>query len=233
MTELSRRVILGAAPGLVLCGGAALADRPSEALTALAADLDREAGGLAHDPQGALGRVQARLQAAARMGAFDAWRGRPVAETHKIAVLGGGGLVRSWKVQLFFIPDGHSHPPHCHENLASCMVVADGRIRLREFERLRDRETPDAARLRRVFEGELARGDGMVTAEDYRNAHWFGAVGGSALAVNFKASGHARRELLRLTNRRYLDASAGGEGEFQAPFISRAEAHARFAARPL
>ncbi|CAN7440874.1 hypothetical protein LJR225_002920 [Phenylobacterium sp. LjRoot225] len=234
MLAITRRnVVLGAAGGLTPFASVATAQVRDGPLAELAVGLEREIAGLAAAPEEALGGVQALLRSAAGAGAFDRWRRSPPAESHKIEVLRSGGLGRSWKVQLFGIPEGRSHPPHCHENLASCLVVLDGRLRVREYERLRARETEAAALLRGVFDDRLGPGEGMVTAEDYRNAHWFGAVGGRALAVNFKASGHFRRELFRLRNRRYLDPSGGRRGEFWAPFISPAEARARFAGAPL
>lgn len=234
MPPTRRAVVMGAA-GMLAPLVSARASLPTEGpLADLAAGLAHEVEGLTVSPGQQLQRIQGLLKAAAGAGAFDAWRASPPDDDEKVAVLGAGGLGRAWKVQLFRIPEGRSHPPHCHENLASCLVVLDGRLRVREYERIRERETRAAARLRGLFDGELGPGGAIATAEDHRNAHGFGAVGGPALAVNFKASGHFRRELLRLRNRRYLDASAGeGGGEFWAPFISKAEARARFGGAPV
>lgn len=225
--------MLGTAAGFASPLLACSPTTPAGPLARLSGAIEAELAELPARPVVTLDRIQAHLRAAAAAGVFDAWRARASADSDKVGLLSGGPLGRTWKVQLFLIPAGRSHPPHCHENLASCMVVVDGRLQVREYERLRDRETQTAATLRRVFDGELAPGDAILTAEDHRNAHWFGAVDGPALAVNFKASGHFRRELVRLRNRRYLDASHGGQAPFEAPFMESAEAKARFATRPL
>lgn len=232
MPHPSRRDVAAAAAAFALPVPARGSPRSAD-FAELAPAIARHVDGLAADPLGSLAGVQAQLRAAAGAGAFDPWLRSVGAEDAKLTLFGEGRAGRRWKVQLFFVPDGRSHPPHCHENLASCLLVVDGRLRLREYERLRDRETDHAAVLEPVFDGELAAGEGMLTSEGHRNAHWFGAVGGPALAVNFKASGHFRRELLRLRNRRYVDASQGGPGVFAAPFLSSSEAKARFAARRL
>jgi len=137
----------------------------------------------------------------------------------------GGGRLRKWKLQLFRIADGTSHPPHCHDNLASCLVVLQGRVHAREFDRVRAGENSAATTLVPVFDAELQPGEGLITTEDYRNCHWFGSVGGPALAVNFKASGYMRFELFRFKVRRYVDARAarqpGGRASFLVPEVAR------------
>lgn len=229
MLQPSRRhLIAGAAASLLLPARAFAGTREDEALGALQARLEGAVAGVADDPLPALQRVHGELVQAAAAGAFEPWRGRRVDTLEKVGLIGRGSPWRSWKLQLFFIPDGRSHPPHCHENLASCIMVVDGRLRVREYQRDRAQDTAEAAWLQRVVDAELTPGQAILTSEDHHNAHWFGAVGGPVLAANFKASGQFRRELLRLKNRRYLDASRGAASPFRAPFIDGSEARARF-----
>jgi hypothetical protein len=234
MVEISRRTLVTSA----IAGFAiALPSRASPTRTHLGYErlsrvIDDEVDGLGREPLRVIGRIQDHLRRAAEAGLFDPWRGGQINDD-KVSLIGGNGGPGRWKVQLFRIAAGRSHPPHCHENLASCLVVLDGRLHVREYERLRRQETQDATSLRRVFDDELLPGQAILTAENHRNAHWFGAGGGPVLAVNFKASGYFRRELVRLRNRRYLDPSRETEGPFRAPFIPSAEAKARFGHRPV
>lgn len=234
MSDLSRRAVIAAAGAAALPLPAVARAPDAERLAPLAQAIEADVADLSAAPLAAVARVHERLVAAARAGAFDPWRDRQPAEPEKLSLIGGGDLWRGWKLQLFYVPDGRSHPPHCHENLASCILVLDGRLRVREYQRLRDQDTADAALLAPAFDGALAAGQAILTTETHHNAHWFGAADGPALAVNFKAVGHARRELLRLTNRRYLDPTqAHGPGPIRAPFIGAGEAHERFGRRAL
>lgn len=233
MTDPVRRAVLAAGAAACLAPSLARASE-TERLAPLARDLEADLADVAVSPLEAVRRAHARLAAAAQAGAFDPWRDHRPAEPEKLSLVGGGGLWSGWKLQLFYVPEGRSHPPHCHENLASCIMLLDGRLRVREYQRLREQDTDDAAMIAPAFDGELAAGQAILTTEAHHNAHWFGAADGPALAVNLKATGHVRRELLRLRNRRYLDPSgASGSGPFRAPFIGGGEAHARFARRAL
>jgi len=234
MPVLSRRdavitAMATAATPLVACAGSS----PPPRLAALHRSLEHEAAGLGSDPRATVGRVQALIAQAANDGAFEEWREHRPAGAEKVTLIGGGAPWRKWKVQLFLIPAGSSHPPHCHENLASCLVVVDGRLRVREYQRLREQDASDSVVLARAFDGELGPGEALSTTEDYRNAHWFGAAATPVLAVNFKAVGHVRPELLRFRNRRYVDPSEAKAEVFRAPIIDRASAHERFGRRSL
>jgi len=232
MSDLSRRDAVLTAMAAVAAPGVAAAAAP-EGFVGLQQAIEREVAGLAARPRTTIDRIQGLLAGAARAGAFEAWNGHRPATAEKVTLIGGGLPWRKWKVQLFMIPAGSAHPPHCHENLASCLVVANGRLRLREYQRLREHDARDSVMLTRAFDGELGPGQAIATTEDYRNAHWFAATATPVLAVNFKASGYARPELLRFANRRYLDPT-GGRGEvFRAPFIDGDVARQRFARHPL
>lgn len=233
MSEFSRRdVVLTAMAAVAAAPGCARSAVPAPFAT-LHQSIEDAVGRLASEPRTTVARVQGLLARAARAGAFQAWTERRPATAEKATLISGGQPWRKWKVQLFLIPAGASHPPHCHENLASCMVIVDGRLRVREYRRLREHDARDSVMLAPAFDGELGPGQAIATTEEYRNAHWFGATADPVLAVNFKASGYARPELLRLANRRYLDPT-GSRGEvFRAPFIDGDLARRRFARRPL
>ena len=232
MSELSRRKAVLTAMAAIAATPACARPRVSPHLAVLHQSIEHEITTLASEPRMALGRIQGLIMRAATAGAFQDWIAQPPTP-EKLSLIGGGLLWRKWKVQLFLIPAGGSHPPHCHENLASCLVVANGRLRVREFQRLREHDAHDSVMLARAFDGELGPGQAIATTEDYRNAHWFGAMGAPVLAVNFKASGYVRPELLRLANRRYLDPT-GATGEvFRAPFIDGDVARRRFARTPV
>jgi quercetin dioxygenase-like cupin family protein len=236
MVDLMRRDFLCAAGALAVAPSIVptlgLADEPtSPAIARLQDALDQHADRLGHDPMAAIRQIQASIRAAAAEGAFDPWTGPGLAGPSKTKVIDGGAPLRGWKVQVFRIPAGVSHPPHCHENLVSCLVVLQGRLRLREFDRDRAAETGDWTLLTPASHAVISPGDGMVTTEVHRNAHWFGAVDGPVLAVNFKASGYVRPELLRLRNRRYLAPEPASGEKHRAPFLNRADAHQRYAGR--
>jgi hypothetical protein len=198
------------------------------ALAQLQAAISSEVAGLRTRPRETLPLIQQLIRTAGAVGAFDPWTTAGPDAPPKSTMLRGGGRFRKWKLQLFRIADGSSHPPHCHENLASCLVVLQGRIHAREYDRDRATETRDSTVLIPAFEGELGPGEGLVTTEEYRNCHWFGAIGGPALAVNFKASGFVRFELLRRKNRHYADPLAGTGPDTRTPFITSQIAKARY-----
>jgi len=234
---ISRRQALAAAAALaaprMAWAGPSSPKTLTPALAHLADQVDLRAPRLASEPLDAIADIHALLRTAVEDGTFDAWSGVRTAELDKIGLTGRGPLLGSrWKLQLFFIPAGASHPPHCHETLTSCMVVVDGRLKVREFHRSRVDDGEDAVALRRAGEGEFGPGEGMVTTENHRNAHWFGTLDAPAVALNFKAVGYERHELLRLRTRRYVDPTvSAGAGDFMAPVIGRDEAHHRFGGR--
>jgi len=233
MSEISRREAMLAAMAAAAATPATAGSVIPERFAPLHQSIEREIGRLDSDPRTTIGRIQGLLARAARAGAFQEWIAHRPATAEKTTLIGGGLPWRKWKVQLFLIPAGSSHPPHCHENLASCLVVVNGRLRVREYQRLREHDARDSVMLSRAFDGELGPGQAIATTENYRNAHWFGATAAPVLAVNFKASGYFRPELLRLANRRYLDPAGARSQVFRAPFIDGDLARRRFANRPL
>jgi hypothetical protein len=234
MRQPSRRELVIGAAGAFAAPAPAFARAVSPGLLQLADAIESQSGRLKVDPLAAVGEVRSLLAAAAEDDLFDQWKGLRTPGLEKIGLVGRGHLLEPrWKLQVFFIPEGTAHPPHCHENLHSCLMVLDGRLRAREYERLREHDSETEVALRHAETGEFGPGEGLTTTQAHRNAHWFGAVGGPAVAVNFKAVGYARAELLRLGARRYLDPTAGGDGEtFMAPVIGSRSAHARFGEPP-
>lgn len=137
---------------------------------------------------------------------------------------------RRWKLQLFYIPQGRSHPPHSHDDMASCLVVARGGIAAREFNRVRALENGgDTIMLEQASDQTLGPGDTLLTNDDYHNVHWFGAVGGDAVAFNFQIVGFNRGKKPSEKLRSYVDPTADTRtGPFPAPRLGKEEAHARF-----
>lgn len=178
------------------------------------------------------------LRQAIAAGDFDAWIDRPKSRTESTKRT----LVRCdnylpgqrWKLQLFYIPAGRSHPPHSHDDMASCLVVARGTIAAREFNRLRRLENGgDTIMLEQASDLTLGPADALFTNDEYHNVHWFGAVGGDAVAFNFQVVGfnHGKKPSEKL--RSYVDPSGRHDGPFAAPWLGKEEAHLRFETRPL
>lgn len=171
--------------------------------------------------------------------AFDAWIDKPKSreQSSKRTLIRCDNYLpgRRWKLQLFYIPDGHAHPPHSHDDMASCLVVARGSIAAREFNRLPRLENGgDTIMLEQASDLMLTPGDTLFTNDEYHNVHWFGAVGGDAVAFNFQVVGfnHGKKPSEKL--RSYVDPATGPhDGPFPAPRIGKDEAHRRFERRPL
>lgn len=170
---------------------------------------------------------------------FDAWIGKPKSrdQSSKRTLIRCDNYLpgRRWKLQLFYIPEGHSHPPHSHDDIASCLVVARGTIAAREFNRLRSLENGgDTIMLEQASDLMLTPADMLLTNDDYHNVHWFGAVGGDAVAFNFQVVGFVRGKKPSEKLRSYVDPVAGPHtGPFPALRLGKEEAHMRFATRPL
>lgn len=140
-----------------------------------------------------------------------------------------------YTLQIVHVADGEVHPPHHHHNLVSTQVVLDGRIHLREYERLQRR--PDGAlRLRLVTDRQLAQGEAFQASEWARNVHAFTAIGGPALIWNLNARGYESATFdpgeTGEFGRRYLDVGGpiDAEGCLLAQPLDRETAHARYTA---
>lgn len=183
--------------------------------------------------------IAADLKEALAGGEFDALIDRPRArnESSKRTLVRCDNYLpgRRWKLQLFYVPESESHPPHSHDDVASCLLVARGTMAAREFDRIRSLENGgDTMMLARASDLTLRPGDVLFTNDDYHNVHWFGAVDGPAVAFNFQVVGFNRGKKPSEKLRSYVDPANGPEsGPFAAPRLEKDEAHDRFAKRPL
>lgn len=140
-----------------------------------------------------------------------------------------------YTLQLVHVAEGEVHPPHHHHNLISTQVVLEGRLHLREYERIR-REGPDRVRLRLVTDRMLGPGDAFQASEWVRNVHWFAAVDGRAIVFNLNARGYERETFAAGGDfgRLYLDpARIESDATILAEEIPKDEALARFSGRRL
>lgn len=190
------------------------------------------------------GDQHAAMEAASRairdgleQGEFDRWLAPAAPGREKATLIECANFLpgRSWKLQLFFIREGHSHPPHSHSDVASCLVVAGGKIHAREFDRHFDLEDDrDHAILSLASDRCLSRGDALLTTRSSNDVHWFGAVDGPAQAFNFQAVGFVRGRGALEARRVYVDATGvGAAGKHKALKLNSREAKRRFAERPL
>lgn len=140
-------------------------------------------------------------------------------------------------LMLFFIAPGHSHPPHAHHDVASVQVVVRGTIDARQYARER-RVDPQTLALRPTSDQRMGPGDVILTTERIDNVHWFGAVDQPAVILNYSLNGGLRDlvepDARREPGRYFVDPTAAPvDGLIIAPHLSKAEAEARFATRPL
>jgi hypothetical protein len=203
-----------------------------EELEAALAELDRsqDQGSVMETASTAIGRALVR-------GDFDRWIKEGPRAGRKATLIECADFLpgRSWKLQLFFIDEGHSHPPHSHTDVTSCLVVADGKIHAREYDRFHDKEDDGRfAMLTLASDRTLSRGDALRTTRTSNNVHWFGAVNGPAAAFNFQAVGYTRGRRPLEARRIYVDPTGiGRQGPHRAPLLDRKEAKRRFARHPV
>ncbi len=179
------------------------------------------------------------LRAGIARGDFDQWIERPksLARNSKRTLVRCDNYLpgRRWKLQIFYLVEGQSHPPHSHDDMASALVVARGKVEAREYHRVRGLETDDQTiMLEQSSEGVLSEGGGLLTSDDHNNVHWFGAVGGPAVAFNFQVVGLARGKRPSEKLRSYVDPVQAPDavGPLPARRIGIAEAHAKFSNAP-
>jgi hypothetical protein len=183
--------------------------------------------------------ISSALKQALTAGEFDPWIDQPGSrgDSSKRTLVRCDNYLpgRRWKLQLFYVPEGRSHPPHSHDDMASCLVVARGTMAAREFNRLRRLENGgDTIMLEQASDLILRPGNVLFTDDDYHNVHWFGAVNGAAVALNFQVVGFSRGKRPSEKLRSYVDPTGGpNRGPFPAARLEKNEAHEHFANRPL
>ena len=204
----------------------------AEKLLAITNDLARS-----QDQQAAMQAARDTIREGLERGDFDKWVNKCVTEDGKTTLVECADYLpgRSWKLQLFYIPEGHSHPPHSHTDVASCLVVARGTIHAREYDRFHDLEDDrDHALLALATDRRLSVGDALITTRLANDVHWFGAVDGPAVAFNFQAVGFVRGRKALEARRAYVDASSvAREGRHRARLLKGKEAKRRFGHQPL
>ena len=138
---------------------------------------------------------------------------------------------------LFYRVDEHEvHPPHHHFNVASTQIIVAGKIRIREYDRVR-RTRDGTLFLNLVSDRMLCPGDSFQASEWNRNVHWFQAVDGPAMIFNTNVRGFEEKTFDADEGnfgRRYLDpTSFGADGIIRCEEFDEAEAQNRFQKRPL
>jgi hypothetical protein len=118
--------------------------------------------------------------------------------------------------------------------MASALLVVRGNVEAREYHRIKGLETDDdTVMLEQSSDGILPEGGGLLTSDDHNNVHWFGALGGPAVALNFQVVGLARGKRPSEKLRSYVDPvqAEGAAGPIASKRISIADAHAKFSDR--
>lgn len=95
---------------------------------------------------------------------------------------------RRYSVLCYFVDHGEVHPPHHHHNVASTQIVLEGKLHLREFDRVK-RDGSGKLHLRLVTDKVIGPGESFQASEWSRNVHWFSAVEGPARIFNINVRG--------------------------------------------
>lgn len=191
------------------------------------------------DMRNALERMSAAVFRAVERGEFDEWlnsidlsiRDFRLA-TRPYDKKGG----KYWRFQIFPMSGTDTHAPHGHHNLASFLCVVEGKVLVREYDRI---EMLDEKRVKLRFRGEriVGPGDAMITpSETESNIHWFGALTPSVKCLNFNARGYFTDTFTSGKNgRRYYDPLGviGADGIVTGKRISKRKAIRKFENAPI
>ncbi len=88
---------------------------------------------------------------------------------------------------LFDFAPGNVITPHGHRHMVSAHLVVEGRLRVRNFDRLGDRDGAMLIRPTRDYVADLGQVSTMCAERD--NVHWFVPVGGRAATFDVILSG--------------------------------------------
>ena len=136
-----------------------------------------------------------------------------------------------YTVIFYRVDEGMVHPPHYHHNVVSTQVVVRGKIRIREYDRVRRNDDGQLV-LKLTSDRILREGDTFLASEWKDNVHWFQAVDGPALIFNTNARGYERQVFEPDANsfgRRYVDPTClDGEGLAVCEAFDVEEAQKRF-----
>jgi len=204
----------------------------AEKLATIMIELDRN-----QDPQRAMQDAVEAVREGLDRGEFDNWINKGSKGDGKTNLIKCANFLpgRSWKLQLFYIPEGHSHAPHSHSDVASCLVVAKGTLHAREYDRFHDQEDdPHNVLLSLASDRRLSPRDALLTTRASRDVHWFGAIDGPAVAFNFQAVGFTRGRKALEYRRIYVDPTGvPSSGMHKAPKLKSNDAQGRFEHQPL
>jgi len=168
--------------------------------------------------------------------AFDDMIGRARTQSEELELLRRHLDDKRYTVLLYSVAEGEVHPPHHHHNVISTQIVVEGKIRVREYDRLH-RDDNGGLILKIVSDRILQSGDWFQASEWKRNVHWFQAVDGPALIFNTNARGF-EPETFDVDDdsfgRRYIDPCSFDEkSHIRGEEFDKAEAFARFGGRSM
>ncbi|MFK5977810.1 MAG: hypothetical protein QM488_02855 [Rhizobiaceae bacterium] len=95
---------------------------------------------------------------------------------------------RRYSALFYHVAENEAHPPHHHHNVISTQIVINGKLQLREYERVERRDDGRLV-LKLVSDRMIGSGDVFQASEWQRNVHWFCAVDGPAVIFNINARG--------------------------------------------
>lgn len=237
-------------PDIVAPGGGTI--KMNTAMGQALPDVDAEPGPLVAEMRALVGELQRRaLTPDLYLGAVAAlyrrrdpvqalapWIERALAERKDQVLWRKAEPGRSQFIQLLYLEPREVHPPHCHHNLISLQYVLNGRVHIREYDRVA-RLGPETLLLRIRKDGWFGRGGMMDTSEVHKNAHWFAADENPAVILNFYILGFQEwtfdpPESSR-KGRKMLDPTgpAQGDGLIVAREIPLEDGYRKFGNRPL
>ncbi len=203
-------------------------------IVAVVAKLDR--GELS--PEAFVREVQARFAETALPAELHAELAAPPPGNAVHVVWSSSEGDRQRMLMLFFIPPATAVPAHAHHDVASAQCVVRGRVRVRQYERVR-RIDPHTLGLRPVTDRVLVPGQAILTTERLDNVHWFGAETEPAVVINYALNGGFRDTFdppgSRPVGRYYVDPTTADhiDGLIAAPELAAEAAHAQFAGHAL
>jgi hypothetical protein len=142
-----------------------------------------------------------------------------------------------YTILFFSVKEHEVHPPHQHHNLISTQVVIEGKIHLREYQRVRTNED-DRLEMKLVRDDVLGPGEVFQASEWHNNVHWFCGIEGPALVFQINARGYEKETFDTEDNgpfgRRYIDPTHfDDDGLITCDQFDEAEAERRFQGKPL
>lgn len=142
-----------------------------------------------------------------------------------------------YTIMYFAVQEHEVHPPHQHHNLISTQVVIEGKIHLREYQRVRLNDENKLV-VQIVRDDILGPGDTFQASEWQNNVHWFCGIGGPAVVFQVNARGYENSTFDKDDNgpfgRRYIDPTQfSDDGLITCNQFDEAEAERRFQGRPL